>query len=107
MSKKKIDHSNSDIFALNSTGVWVYAFLDWDLGLLAALLYVAVGIVITILFFIMLCVHDLRDYIAQLTRCAPKEKISPRSMEWLWPRSVGNTEPAPMVSTSPSQQYNP
>ncbi|KAI8342115.1 hypothetical protein BC941DRAFT_415400 [Chlamydoabsidia padenii] len=87
-----------------TTGVWVYAFLDWSLGFIAALLYVSVGIVFTILYFIMVCIHDLRDYIAQLTHFAPKEKISPRSMEWMWPRSTDHH--TSMVS-SQQQHYIP
>ncbi|ORZ06607.1 hypothetical protein BCR42DRAFT_157410 [Absidia repens] len=65
------------------TGIWVYPFLNWDLGLYGAMVYLLAGLVFIVIYFIILGIHDLRDYIAQLLHCAPKEKISPRSTE-IW-----------------------
>ncbi|CAO3591604.1 unnamed protein product [Absidia cylindrospora] len=64
------------------TNVWVYPFLDWSKGTQAALMYVIVGTLFTFVFFLMIGIHDFRDWIAQKTNCAPKQDISPRSMEY-------------------------
>lgn len=59
----------------------MYPFLDWSGGLKAALMYIVVGTIFIIAFFIILAIHDLRDWIAKATGCAPKT-INPRSMEY-------------------------
>ncbi|KAI9305935.1 hypothetical protein BJ944DRAFT_264360 [Cunninghamella echinulata] len=61
--------------------IWVYPFLDWSGGLKAALMYIVVGTIFIIAFFIILAIHDLRDWIAKATGCAPNT-INPRSMEY-------------------------
>ncbi|KAI8093007.1 uncharacterized protein BX664DRAFT_328711 [Halteromyces radiatus] len=77
------------------TGVWVYGFLDWSRGLSAALIYVCVGTFFMIVFFVMIGIHDLRDWIAQKTNRAPKQTISPRSMEYFaLPQHVHPEEPS-------------
>lgn len=63
--------------------MWVYPFLDWSKGVQAALMYIVVGTIFTLVFFIMVGIHDLRDWIAQMVHRAPRERISPRSMEWM------------------------
>ncbi|CAO3608773.1 unnamed protein product [Cunninghamella blakesleeana] len=65
----------------SSTGIWVYPFLNWSLGATAALMYIVVGAVFVIAYFIIMAIHDLRDWIAQATGCAPKT-ANPRSMEY-------------------------
>ncbi|KAI8064191.1 hypothetical protein BC940DRAFT_306388 [Gongronella butleri] len=62
--------------------VWVYPFLNWNLGASAALMYLIVGLVFVVVFFIIMGIHDLRDWLAQVFKRAPKQKCSPRSMEW-------------------------
>ncbi|ORX46738.1 hypothetical protein DM01DRAFT_1410463 [Hesseltinella vesiculosa] len=63
-------------------GIWVYPFLNWSHGATAAMMYLIVGLIFTVVFFIMMGIHDLRDWIAQLCKRAPKPRFSPRSMEW-------------------------
>ncbi|KAI9486804.1 MAG: hypothetical protein EXX96DRAFT_550671 [Benjaminiella poitrasii] len=48
----------------SSKGIWVYPFLNWDQGPVAALWYFVVAIIVVVGFFIMVFVHWIRDFIA-------------------------------------------
>ena len=50
-----------------SAGFWVYPFLDWDQGGLAAGLYIGVAACFIVVFFIQMLFHFIRDWIAKIT----------------------------------------
>ncbi|KAI9494611.1 hypothetical protein BDB00DRAFT_296506 [Zychaea mexicana] len=50
-----------------SAGFWVYPFLDWDQGPVAAGLYIGVGACFVVVFFLQMLFHLIRDWIAKIT----------------------------------------
>ncbi|KAI9266722.1 hypothetical protein BDA99DRAFT_506501 [Phascolomyces articulosus] len=61
-----------------SAGFWVYPFLDWDQGAVAAGLYIGVAACFIVAFFIQMLFHFIRDWIAKVTgrnSVANKEQI--------------------------------
>ncbi|KAG1446672.1 hypothetical protein G6F56_009498 [Rhizopus delemar] len=45
---------------------WVYSFLDWSVGPSAAIWYLAISLIIIIIFYFQLGLHKLRDLVANL-----------------------------------------
>ncbi|KAI7857297.1 hypothetical protein BDC45DRAFT_500870 [Circinella umbellata] len=65
-----------------SAGFWVYPFLNWDQGGIAAGLYIGVAACFIIAFFIQMLFHFIRDWIAKITgrRNTAVSKDQPQEM---------------------------
>ncbi|CDS08023.1 hypothetical protein LRAMOSA01972 [Lichtheimia ramosa] len=57
-----------------TAGWWVYPFLDWDNGPVAAGYYIGVGAAFVVVFFLQMLFHWIRVTIARCTGCAPRKR---------------------------------
>lgn len=44
-----------------TTGTWVYPFLDWDQGVICVAYYLGIALGLFVIFFFLLAVHQLRN----------------------------------------------
>ncbi|KAG2228422.1 hypothetical protein INT48_005372 [Thamnidium elegans] len=60
--------------------VWVYPFLDWSQGPRTAIWYFVVAILVVVIYFIMVGIHLLRDWIARkLGKLDQSDRVSIKS----------------------------
>lgn len=59
---------------IHRAGWWVYPFLDWDNGPVAAGYYIGVGAAFVVVFFLQMLFHWIRVTIARCTGCAPRKR---------------------------------
>lgn len=59
-----------------SAGYWVYPFLDWTQGPIAAAYYFAVALIVLIAFFIQVIIHYVRDFVARKTVGSGQSMVS-------------------------------
>ncbi|KAI9266705.1 hypothetical protein BDA99DRAFT_506475 [Phascolomyces articulosus] len=61
-----------------TTGWWVYGFLDWDQGGVAAGWYIGIGAAFIVVYFIQFLFHMLRDWVAKKLGRFPQHKTEMR-----------------------------
>lgn len=54
------------IISIASKNVWVYPFLDWNQGPKAAIWYFAIAISVVVIYFFMIGIHLVRNWIAKI-----------------------------------------